>query len=240
MQLPLPVRELLRGFAGGAGFLVAWLLLDMPWWLAGVLGVGVYAATSFVLPAAPPPPEPASVAPGITAQEHQAFVDKCAASATVLKQITQQIGEGEFRNRVAAVAQTTARLADYFRQKPESMLVAVSLPLILDHLLKMLRQYVELSRSPMFSAGTTVGEALRKVEQTVGNAALAFDGMYRQLVDNDVAALQASAASLEYLLGVQPDLERAHLEQKLQALADLNPPPADSALPQQRHMEKPL
>jgi hypothetical protein len=234
------MRELLRGLAGGAGFLVAWLLLDMPWWLAGVLGAGAYAAASFLLPVAPAPPGPVSVAPGITAQEHQAFVDKCVASAMALQQITQQIGEGDFRARVEAVARTTAQLAEYFRHKPESMLAAVGLPLNLDHLLQMLRQYVELSHSPMFSARTTVGEALRKVEETVGNAALAFDGMHRQLLDNDVAALQASAASLEYLLGVQPDLERAHRQQRLEALADLNSPAADSASRHQRRTEKPL
>ena len=153
--------------------------------------------------------------------------------------LARQLAEGDFRSRVEAITQTTARLADYFREKPESILAALGLPLHLEHLLKMLRQYAELSRNPSFPAGTTVAEALRKVEQTVENAALAFDGMYRQLLGDDVAALQASAASLEYLLGVQPDLERAHRQQPLDALAGLNPPPADAAPRPPRPLEKP-
>ena len=239
MFLPPVIREIVRGLAAGAGFLVAWLGLAMPWWLAGGLAGGVYWATSLLLPARPPDPEPVVVAPGLTAADRDAFVAQCAASAAALDQLARQLAEGGFRSRVEAVAHTTARLADYFREKPESILAALGLPLHLEHLLKMLRQYAELSRNPSFPAGTTVAEALRKVEQTVENAALAFDGMYRQLLGDDVAALQASAASLEYLLGVQPDLERAHRQQPLDALGGLNPPPADAAPRPPRPLEKP-
>ena len=50
-------REILRGLAGGTGFLVAWLALGMPWWLAGLLGVGLYVGTAFLLLAPPNPQE---------------------------------------------------------------------------------------------------------------------------------------------------------------------------------------
>jgi len=103
-------------------------------------------------------------------------------------------------------------------------------------LLKMLRQYVELSQFP--SPSETVAEALQKVEQTVGNAALALEGMYEQLLDNDVAALQASATSLEYLLGADAGLERARRKRQTGKLPDLNQPATSPVPPRLRQKEK--
>ena len=230
-------REILRGLSGGAGFLVAWLVLGMPWWLAALLGAGLYAAIAFLLPAPATPQEPVSVAPGVTAQERDEFVAKCAASAAALEQLARQLPPGEFRACVAKLAQTTARLAAYCQRKPESLLAAMAVPRNLDHLLKMLRQYVELNQ---FSApGETVAEALQKVEQTVGDAALALEGMYAQLLDNDVAALQASATTLEYLLGADGDLERARRKRQTGTLPSLNQTAAAPVPPRLRQREKP-
>jgi hypothetical protein len=230
-------REILRGLAGGTGFLVAWLLMEMPWWLASLLGVGLYVAMAFMLPAPPPSPASVSVAPGISAQERDEFITSCTASATALEHIARNLAKGEFRSCVEHLAQTTAQLSNYCQRKPESIIAAMSVPRNLDHLLKMLRQYVELSQFP--SPGDTVAEALQKVEQTVGDAALALEGMYAQLLDNDVAALQASATTLEYLLGADGNLERARRKRKTGKLPDLSPAAA-TAPPRLRQTEKPL
>jgi hypothetical protein len=239
MRLPPVAREVVRGLAAGLGFLAAWLVLETPWWLAGGLAAGVYWSASLLLPAPPPPPEPVMVAPGITVEEHDTFVAQCAASAAKLDQLARQLAAGDFRLCVAAAAHTTARLADYFRQRPESILAALGLPLHLDHLLKLLQQYVELSHNQSVPVGGLVAEALQQVEQTVENATLAFDGMYRQLLDNDVAALQASAGTLEYLLGVKPDPVRTRHQPPSSPLAELNPPLADPTPRQRSQLEKP-
>ncbi len=230
-------REILRGLAGGAGFLVAWLVLAMPWWLAALLGAGLYAAIAFLLPAPPLPQEPVSVAPGVTAQERDEFVAKCTASAAALDQLARQLPPGEFRACVVKLAQTTSQLTTYCQRKPESILAAMAVPRNLDHLIKMLRQCIELSQlsSP---GGETVIEALQKVEETVSDAALALEGMYAQLLDNDVAALQASATTLEYLLGADGDLERARRKRQTGKLPNLNPPAAPPVPPRLRQMEK--
>ncbi len=239
MFLPPVIREIVRGLAAGAGFLAAWLALAMPWWLAGGLAGGVYWATSLLLPARPPESEPVVLAPGLTSSDRDAFVARCATSATRLCELARQLQDGDFRSRVEAVAQTAGRLVEYFHKRPESILAALSTPLNLEHLVTMLGQYVELSRSGTFPVGSAVAAALRKVEETVENAALAFDGMYRQLLENDVSALRASAASLDYLLGVQPDLERAHREESLDQLAALSQPSLDPTPRGQQQMEKP-
>lgn len=230
-------REILRGLAGGAGFLVAWLALGMPWWLAGLLGLGLYVGTAFLLPAKPVPQGDTSVAPGVTAQELNDFVANCSAGAVALDHLAQQLADGEFRSCVERLAQTTAQITNYCQRKPESIIAAMSVPRNLDHLLRMLRQYVELSQFP--SPGETVAEALQKVEKTVGDAALALEGMYEQLLDNDVAALQASASSLEYLLGSDAGLDRARRKRQTGKLPSLNPPAAGPVPPRLRQTEKP-
>jgi hypothetical protein len=231
-------REILRGLAGGVGFLTASLVISMPWWLAGLMGVGLYAGMSFLLPAQPQIQDSATVAPGITAKERDEFVEKCSASAVALSQIARQLNEGNFRTGVQGLAYTTASLTKYFQQKPESILSALAVPTNLDHLLKMLRQYLELSQFP--TPGATVEEALQKVEETVEKVSLAFEGMYQQLLDNDVAALQVSASSLEYLLGADADLERERRARQERESREPNKSSAESLPPKPRQMEKPL
>jgi hypothetical protein len=220
------------------GFLVAWLLLAMPWWMAAAMGLGLYMGMSFLLPKPSPASESASVAPGITAQERDEFAAKCGGSATALAQMARQLKPGAFRSRVEGLAQTVARLTNYLQRKPEGILVALAVPQNLDHLLKMLRQYVELSQYP--APGATVEDALQKVEETVGRASTAFEGMYQQLLDNDVAALQSSADSLEFLLsadyGVGPSLrpQAPRISTDLSKMAD------EPAKTGERRLEKPL
>lgn len=245
-------REILRGLAGGVGFVTAWLLLSMPWWLAALLGLGLYVGASLIFPASASSRESPSIAPGLTAEDHREFVAKCAATSGDLRGIAARLPPGPFRSRVASLAETARRLADYFQRKPESMVIALELPLNLEQLVKMLRQYAELGNCDLVPSGATVKDALTKVEETVSNAALAFDGVYRQLVDNDLAALKASAASLQYLLGVQPELERdrrlqqhaAFLSANLDAAANTSPNTEASApaatRQRRRQMDQPL
>jgi hypothetical protein len=230
-------REMLRGLAGGAGFLAAWLALAMPWWLAALLGVGLYMGMAFLLSVPPVPRADVSVAPGVTAQEFDEFVRNCSAGAAALEQLAGQLAEGEFRSCVERLAGIAAQLTTYCQRRPESLIAAMSLPRNLDHLLRMLRQYAELSRFP--APSETVAEALQKVEQTVGNAALALEGMYEQLLDNDVAALQSSASSLDYLLGADAGLDRARRKRQTGKLPNLNQPATVPAPPRPWQPEKP-
>ncbi len=230
-------REILRGLAGGVGFVIAISLLAMPWWLAAVLGLGLYAGTSLLLPP-PPRREQDWVALGFSPEDRDQFLARCRTSAAEMKQVIGRLAAGDFRQRVENLTRTAGSLADYLEKKPESMLLANSIPQNLEHLVKMLRQYVELSEYPVRAA--TVAEALRSVEGTVGNVCVAFDGIYHQLLSNDVAALKASASSLEFLLGVDSELATSIPERKILEFPDSTASSQKSAPGRPRQMEKPL
>ena len=112
MFLPPVIREMVRGLAAGAGFLVAWLGLAMPWWLAGGLAAATYWAASLLLPARLPEPGPGVVAPGVTASDRDAFVARCATSATRLGELARQLQDGDFRSRVEAVVSGGAKMEE--------------------------------------------------------------------------------------------------------------------------------
>ena len=231
--MTIPKREVLRGLVGGAGFLVGLIFLEMPWWLAAAMGLGLYGAVSLFLPAPIPPRPPDWVGLGISSADRDRFVSRCRTSTAELGILCERLTGDRFREQVAGLARTGRSLASYLEKKPESIALAQEVPQNLEQLVSLLRQYSELCEFP--TTGPGAAEALRKVEETVGNAALAFEGMHRQLLNEDLAALKASAHSLEFLLGVNPELERERRRRELDQLLAVtrNPPGPPSVRTQQ-------
>lgn len=163
---------------------------------------------------------------------------RCGAATAEVAGIAERLTPGEFRSHVEGLAQITGALTAYLEHKPERILLAHALPQNLEQLVQMLRQYAELSRFP--SPGVTVAEALNKVEANVSNAHLAFEGMYQQLLDNDVAALEASARALEFLLGMDAELQHERRKRETGRLPELRDLPAGPAGTRPQHLEKPL
>lgn len=210
-----PMREILQGLAGGVGFSVGLVVLDMPWWLSALVAVGLYLATALALPPTALTP-PDWVALGVSAADRDRFVAGCRAGAFELGRIAGQLEAHPFRSQVSSLARTIDGLAAFLEQKPEGIPIAHAVPQNLEQLLRLLRHYMQLRAHPSSDAVGT--EALSRVEKTVGNAALAFEGMHRQLLNDDLAALKASAESLEFLLGIDVELERERRRRELDQL----------------------
>jgi hypothetical protein len=195
--MPAITREIIKGLASGVGFLIFAFVLDVPTLLAIGIAAGLYVGLSFVLPKAPAV-DNRSAAPGLSMQERDAFLSECRKSTASLGRLADSVRKHPFCERIKGLAKTANDLTDYLEKKPDAILMAYAVPRNLDHLTSMLQQYVTISNYQQ--AGDTAGEALRKVEDIFQEAEKSFTGMYQQLLDNDVAALEASAHTLEILM----------------------------------------
>ena len=192
-------REICKGLAGGIGFLLSLGVFGMPFWLATGIGAGLYLGIHLMLPSAEAPPAPSPTL-GVSTAERDEFLAACRKNTIELARLASRIPEPVFRQRVRELATIAEHLLDYFAKHPSSILVAFSVPGNLERLAAMLQQYVALGQVP--SAGTTAREAMRRVEEIVNAAHSSFTGMYQQLLEEDVAALDNSARTLAILLDV--------------------------------------
>jgi hypothetical protein len=225
----LPItREIIKGMASGLGFLVFEFVLDAPLLLSAAIGAGLYVGLSFLLPKSSDTKAPAV---GLTIQERDAFLAACRKSVSDLERLATSVSKHSFAERVKALAKMADELADYLEKKPDAILMAYAVPRNLDHLVSMLQQYVAICRYQQ--AGETAGEALRKVEDIFEAADKSFSGMYQQLVDNDAAALEASANTLAILMDA--DAEVLGRRARMNELPKEKKPQLPGA---QRHKEK--
>jgi hypothetical protein len=231
-------REILRGLLGGAGFLLGLIFLQMPWWLALAMGAGLYFGCSLLIPAPPVKAEPDWVALGISAADRDQFVANCRRRAADLRNLAEQTGGKPIQAQIVALSETASRLGSYLEKKPESILLANSVPQNLDYLVKLLARYVELAQYPARSA--SAAEALKNVEETVRRAAAALDEMQQQLLNEDATALKASAQALEFLLGIDREREREQRRREFDTTSPLENLPNGSTRPQPQTKEKPL
>jgi len=192
-------REITKGAISGAGILIAMIALNMPIGLAVLIGAAMYAGLALFLPQQAVDAE-ISAAPGLSDAERNQFLQACRQSATDLAQLSGQIADRGFRDNVQKLARVAAGLTDYFEKKPESILLAGAVPQNLARIGGMLRQYIAIRKYE--AAGHTAEEAIRRVEEIVTRAQGSFEGMFQQLVENDVAALEASARTLAILMDV--------------------------------------
>ena len=154
---------------------------------------------------------------GLSAQERDAFLVSCRKSAAELAVLAGQITSRPFAERVRQLSKTALNLTAYLEKRPDAILLSYSVPRNLEHLVAMLGQYANITSYQ--ETGTTAQDALRKVEGIFDTACESFAGMYRQLLNNDVAALESSAHTLAILMGVD-----AETEQKRSTLSDSLPP----------------
>jgi len=197
-------REIIKGLASGVGFLVFAFVLDAPLLLAVGIGAGLYIALSFLLPKTTVPPDP-SAAIGLSMQERDAFLSSCRKSTAELLRLADSVRKHAFAERIKVLAKVSDDLTDYLEKKPDAILMSYAVPRNLEHLTAMLQQYVTISNYQQ--TGETIGEALRKVENIFEAADTSFAGMYQQLLDNDVAALEASAQTLSILMDTDAEVQ---------------------------------
>jgi hypothetical protein len=223
--MPNTTREIIKGLASGAAFLLFAFALGTPLWLAAGVSAGCYVGLSFLLPK-PPAPGTDAAALGLSARERDEFLASCRKSAANLARLASQIPNRTFAGRVTDLGRTALNLAAYLEKKPDAILLSYSVPRNLEHLVGMLGQYVAICGYQQ--AGQTAEEALRKVENIFDTACDSFAGMYRQLLNNDIAALESSAHTLAILMGVDADLEKQRPSQS----EPINPQPVPHRLPQ--------
>ncbi|MBC8002405.1 MAG: 5-bromo-4-chloroindolyl phosphate hydrolysis family protein [Opitutaceae bacterium] len=202
-------RELIKGLGSGAGFLLFAFALDVPMLVAAGIAAGIYFGLSLMLPL-PQPVEDLDAALGLTLQERDAFLASCRKSTGELAQLAAAVRNRAFGENVNALAKAAADLTSYLEKKPDAILLAYSVPRNLEHLAGMLRQYVAISTHQQASG--TAEEALRKVEGIFESAGHSFLGMYQQLLDNDVAALETSAQTLAILMDVDTQIHNQRIK----------------------------
>ena len=199
------IRELVRGLAGAAGFLLCALAWGMPLVLAAGIAVGVYVSLGLLLPKPPAVDSPGEVL-GLNAQKRESFLANCRQANAELTRLALQVPKREFADRVRELTQTSATLLAYLEKKPEAILMSYSVPRNLEHLVTMLREYTAI-RSYQ-AAGGSAEESLRKVDSLVETAGPAFHGMYQQLLNDDAAALETSAHTLAILMELDDEISQ--------------------------------
>jgi hypothetical protein len=198
-------REVIKGLASGAGFLVVFVALGAPVWLGAAIAGGIYLGLSLVLPKPKLFASP-DVAPGLSVSERDEFLASCRTSLNLLARLSGQVPNLAFAQQVRDFGKTVHHLITYLESKPEAILLSCSVPRNLEHLAGMVSKYVALSSYQQ--AGQTAEEALKKVESVFETASASFTQMYQQLLDNDVAALESSAQTLAILMGVDVEQQR--------------------------------
>jgi hypothetical protein len=204
------IREIIKGSAGGAAFLASALVMDMPFVLAGIIGLAVYIGLGFLLPRLSST-DGTQAAPGLSVAERDKFLGACRKSAADLHQIAAYISNADFADCVKGLVKTVGLLIAHFERKPETILLAWSVPQNLERLTGMLSQYVAISSYEQ--PGPTAEEALKKVEDIARTVGASFKQVYQQLLHNDVAALEASAHTLGILMGAEAEFAKKRRSQ---------------------------
>src|SRR5215470_3945632 len=120
--MPPITREIIKGLAGGIGFLVFAFVLDAPLLLSLAIAAGLYAGLSFLLPKAPAVQDGAA-AIGLTMQERDAFLAASRKSIADLERLATQVPKHPFAQRIKALAKVADELTDYLEKKPDAILM---------------------------------------------------------------------------------------------------------------------
>lgn len=222
-------RELIKGLAGATGFLLCAFPFGLPLVVAIGIAFGVYVGLGLLLPKAVAA-DSSAVTLGLNTQERDFFLATCRKANAELARLAGQIPKREFADRVRELAKTSGNLVGYLEKNPDAILMSSSVPRNLEYLVAMLRQYAAISSFQQ--AGETTEEALRRVEDLIDTAGQAFHGMYQQLLNNDAAALDASAHTLAILMGLDDETGQPRAPQHTAPLPPRSTSPVPPRLPE--------
>jgi hypothetical protein len=185
--------DLIAGGAGAIVLLFAFFAFQLPIWLATVVAVVVYAALRLLIPA------PTELAPGVTHADLNRIIHDGRGRVAQIATLGEQIHQTDTRTRVLRIASIAGDMYDDFQQRPKDMGRIPDLgTTYLDPLINVLNRYVRLSA---VESGGKQDETIAKVENDLlPKVQTSFEGLYRQLMQDDVTDLDAASEGLKSLL----------------------------------------
>lgn len=191
-------RELVVGVlaAGGLAGLYVW---GMPWWLATLLGIGLYGGLRTVIPSLPARHDSVQ-AEGVTAAECREVIQNGRHCVATMRQQALQLRSlhPAFGSRVEELCRVVDAILQRLEREPQDIRLAGPFPTYLARLTGMVQTYVALW--PQGHADTTLQQSLTLTEEVVARAIPVFQELQRKLLAGTRLALEAEAETLKILL----------------------------------------
>jgi 5-bromo-4-chloroindolyl phosphate hydrolysis protein len=185
--------DLIAGGAGAVVLILAFFAFHLPIWLAIVVAVVIYAALRLLIPA------PTELAPGVTRGDLNRIIHDGRGRVAQIQALGGQIHQTAVRTRVQRIASIAGDMYADFEQRPKDMGRIPDLgTTYLDPLINVLNRYVRLSS---VESGGKQDETIGHVENDLlPKVETSFEGLYRQLMQDDVTDLDAASEGLKSLL----------------------------------------
>jgi len=192
------LRECIAGAVSGLGLVTMLVIGAMPWWLATLLAICVYAGLRLFIPAAPSPDD-IVYAGGITENERQTLLHDCRGHLRGLRHIARQIEamQPAFAVSVEQFEQLSGAILARLEQEPDAVRYVGMLPIYLSKITANLERYVELL--PRLGQDAQAQQRLNVTQEMVQRATAAFEHLRQQLYRDDWIALEAEAEALQSL-----------------------------------------
>lgn len=185
--------DLVAGVAAVVVLAVVALVLQLPLWIGIIAAVAVYGGVRLAIP------RPKEVVAGMTRGDFRRMLREGSDRSRQIRDLAAQIPKRSVQAQVLHIADTVDNIYADFKDDPKDVMqVPDFAQSYLDPLIGVLRQYVRLApRSGGAGADATItkieGDLLPAVEKN-------FDGMYHQLMQNEVVDLDAASEGLKSLL----------------------------------------
>jgi len=187
------IQGLIIGIASALAFLIFLLALQLPFWLAVLLGAATYLAFTLLLGRQ----RQVEVQLGaLNAQEVQKTLEEGSNKVKEISAYGLRLPPGKIRNKIERICQIAEEILEAIEKNPQDFKAAKRFfSYYLETTLKIVKTYADLSKQA--KAIPEAQETLQKAEAILDNIEKTFQKQLSRILEDDLLDLDAEISLLE-------------------------------------------